>query len=931
MKKAKQVDKYNGIKNTVKKTMEEKEEPKIPSYGIVNAFKTFGLNAPEGEVLYWSNQPQKNISKMLTDIRKVKKNEDEKKSVETERSSKMSPLTDEQIYALYDEYGLSKPNPVWVRKNLPNDEEKIRKYLEIEFNHKNNLRKKELSNSLKQETMIQQVPYTGQLYKNDGTGSPLNMEEEDNEYNPYHLSSKSLCKVSGDNTIWLIDSGKKTIKPFTSRKAFINYFKGKDNNFERVSEAEEGIKEITSKQFNSLIKNYKFYQMNHAIKEDGQGAAEDAFYVNPTDISNNYGKTINTNTLNTAISYILSFLDLFYNSGAISNSTYNTIKTDGDLISLYAEAFTNGGYNAEDIYRDMKVRELKNTGSADPSIANIQVISPTKTKNEHSSSSDYNIATTSPLLAVPNAVKGSSAGNYLSLPLYNLPDEAFKVISPIMDPNSAEFKAEADKVKTTYYDILKLKLQAQTEEERDYANKLWQDFKTKLDRTYNLKIGDNATTAWETINGYFNASTQSGLYGSGIMNETIDSYLKKVREANERERYNKLTEQETKEASYYRTYASPYEIQKLYEEDKASGKPESEWKSVKYGLVPSNNTKNMFETSQLKTLFPDLTDEQIKEYQGQIFDENGLFRSTKYQTLSNKLAETNTEIKQLKESTVLQKALNAEQEARDKMTFGTNTSTTPYTYEDESKNTSENKIDNSTSINSSSPTPEYLESLKNLPEEQKKEELKKLMERVNINTSTNTNNTSKSTAPVISRNLTPGTSGDDVKQLQEWLISQGYSIPAGATGYYGEQTKSAITEWQKANNIDAQGNYGYFGPISRNYIETKVNNTSLPTNKTSTTSTSIPSQPTNNTSSYTNASNAASNISNNLSNNNQPTYSQPSSSTSTTSNTTSSTTQPSSSSSNSSQFSSMSDTQKRDTLLGILEQYNKLKSAGQWK
>lgn len=67
-------------------------------------------------------------------------------------------------------------------------------------------------------------------------------------------------------------------------------------------------------------------------------------------------------------------------------------------------------------------------------------------------------------------------------------------------------------------------------------------------------------------------------------------------------------------------------------------------------------------------------------------------------------------------------------------------------------------------------------------------------------------------------NLTPGMSGDNVKQLQNYLISQGYNIPDGATGFYGDQTKAAVAEWQSKNGIQAGANAGFFGPLSRAYL-----------------------------------------------------------------------------------------------------------------
>ena len=64
------------------------------------------------------------------------------------------------------------------------------------------------------------------------------------------------------------------------------------------------------------------------------------------------------------------------------------------------------------------------------------------------------------------------------------------------------------------------------------------------------------------------------------------------------------------------------------------------------------------------------------------------------------------------------------------------------------------------------------------------------------------------------KTLTPGTTSADVTALQQFLIKQDFQIPAGATGYYGEQTKNAVAQWQKAKGVDTQGNDGYWGPRS---------------------------------------------------------------------------------------------------------------------
>lgn len=62
-------------------------------------------------------------------------------------------------------------------------------------------------------------------------------------------------------------------------------------------------------------------------------------------------------------------------------------------------------------------------------------------------------------------------------------------------------------------------------------------------------------------------------------------------------------------------------------------------------------------------------------------------------------------------------------------------------------------------------------------------------------------------------NLTMGSKGADVSALQSWLIGKGFSIPAGATGYFGAQSKAALAAYQASAGISPA--VGFFGPITR--------------------------------------------------------------------------------------------------------------------
>jgi hypothetical protein len=79
------------------------------------------------------------------------------------------------------------------------------------------------------------------------------------------------------------------------------------------------------------------------------------------------------------------------------------------------------------------------------------------------------------------------------------------------------------------------------------------------------------------------------------------------------------------------------------------------------------------------------------------------------------------------------------------------------------------------------------------------------------------------TPSAITRDLTVGLRGSDVSMLQEFLISQAKGpaasalSAAGATGYFGQLTQTALAEYQAAVGVKPPS--GYFGPIMRAYLK----------------------------------------------------------------------------------------------------------------
>ncbi len=68
------------------------------------------------------------------------------------------------------------------------------------------------------------------------------------------------------------------------------------------------------------------------------------------------------------------------------------------------------------------------------------------------------------------------------------------------------------------------------------------------------------------------------------------------------------------------------------------------------------------------------------------------------------------------------------------------------------------------------------------------------------------------TGSVPTAPLTMGSSGAEVTKLQDLLIWEGFGPAAGATGYFGPQTKAALMAYQAANGISPA--VGYYGSVT---------------------------------------------------------------------------------------------------------------------
>ncbi len=76
-----------------------------------------------------------------------------------------------------------------------------------------------------------------------------------------------------------------------------------------------------------------------------------------------------------------------------------------------------------------------------------------------------------------------------------------------------------------------------------------------------------------------------------------------------------------------------------------------------------------------------------------------------------------------------------------------------------------------------------------------------------------------SSCPTLTRSLSRGTSGEDVRQLQRFLIDEGELLSGNRTGYFGPLTEEAVGNWQISKRVvssrDPELGFGFVGPRTR--------------------------------------------------------------------------------------------------------------------
>lgn len=434
---------------------------------------------------------------------------------------------------------------------------------------------------------------------------------------PYFMGDYALVKFAGQNQTWLLDTKTQTIRPFQSDQALAAVY---GQNMAAVQAATQTISSDMLAP-GGLLGGYEMLPSSYAIKNDG--TAPEWTGATSSQLAARYGYPENLPAYEQDAHMLLGgFMNTISTNGGsgISPNTINTINADPNAIGFYISALAYGGYTLNDIYRDLKRRELIAQGRTD--LANQQPISASQTRQTYQMTEAGKEAQNSPVTAPP-AQLGTLDAKAMGLSIYDIPDEAFKTLVPIQDPNSPEFKANMDKILTPFFDIMMQQLTAQTDQEKAMADYSWNAAKGEIERQLGVTLSNNALEAWSQIETAYDQFASQGIQGSGLQNEKIDDYLRRVRTQDQNNRDSSENQAESKEMAYYSGFASPAQVAALIASDPA--------KAQAWGLVPSAEILASLDPAALKAKYPNLSDSDIARYRSTLIDENGNYRSSLYQ------------------------------------------------------------------------------------------------------------------------------------------------------------------------------------------------------------------------------------------------------------------------------------------------------------
>lgn len=251
---------------------------------------------------------------------------------------------------------------------------------------------------------------------------------------------------------------------------------------------------------------------------------------------------------------------------------------------------------------------------------NLESLSPDLTKDEYSSTVGGEDSGTDTTHSLPTTSQWPDGVNSA---INNMPQSSFTSLIPQLVPGTPEFQMAMNNIDTSFYDILEQQVNATTEQEHQVADYNWSQLRNYINTNLNMTLSNDSMQAWDQLQGAKETFGQRNLENSGLQNETMDQYLRKVRTNDAANRSKAQTSQDEKKQAYYTQFATPAEIAALISSDPALAK--------NWGLMPSDGMNMNQRTADMKAKFPRMSNEEISRNLAVMYDENGNYRSALYQ------------------------------------------------------------------------------------------------------------------------------------------------------------------------------------------------------------------------------------------------------------------------------------------------------------
>lgn len=312
---------YSGVKNAVQKS-QQPDEPNITSEQVIQAFQSFNIPMNDrnmNDLGYWTGKKVSEGPRLMEMLykRRMEINAKEDEATKTKEAISKSKetiprLSDNEISALFDEYGLPAPDMEWARNHLPNDPKKIRSILEFQRKATDDLLKKQTKNMVNSvpevPKMSQQTPMMSsstnmQMPSNMGQGGPDLIQGGMNPSpaSPFFVGDHSIVRILNPqnpqvSTLWLVDQKRKILRPFESEEAL-------QNAFEDPEAAQSSIITLSPKELGQggALAGFKMMGSAQGIKGDG---SMDEVEFSPAQVFKKYGKQSNPMEENKALSML---------------------------------------------------------------------------------------------------------------------------------------------------------------------------------------------------------------------------------------------------------------------------------------------------------------------------------------------------------------------------------------------------------------------------------------------------------------------------------------------------------------------------------------------------------------------------------------------------------------------------------------------------